>query len=120
MVQLTIWHQDGTCTIHQAPVGGNLRLFLLEIGHTPYTQITQNLNCGGRGLCATCGVWLLDPGQVVPMHWHDKAADAFGYPRLSCQIELHEDLTICMVDKWIWGHQGTRTADTEQAHKSDY
>ncbi|MEO0473509.1 MAG: (2Fe-2S)-binding protein, partial [Bacteroidota bacterium] len=53
------------------------------------------------GICATCGVWIHE--HIQPTHWHDKAADRFGYPRLSCQIRIVEDLTIELVDKIIWG-----------------
>lgn len=86
-----------------ATAGENLRRLLLNHDLSPYTQYTQKLNCGGRGLCATCGVWLAKDNQVQPVHWHDRAAKMFGYPRLSCQIQVNRDLTIYMVDKWIWG-----------------
>lgn len=83
--------------------GANLRRVLLDSGLSPYAVLTKRANCGGRGLCATCGVWI-DSGEPVPEHWHDKLAAQFGYPRLSCQITIREDMTIRLVkDKWIWG-----------------
>ena len=84
------------------PHGTNLRQCLLEMGYSPYTAITQRANCGGRGLCATCGVWVAP--EPEPAHWHDKAAKAFGYPRLSCQIAVDFDMTVTLLDdKLIWG-----------------
>jgi ferredoxin len=54
-------------------------------------------------LCATCGV-LIQEGSVAPQHWHDKLAQNFGYPRLSCQIYIHSNLTVkILTDKVIWG-----------------
>ena len=35
--------------------GSNLRQVLLDQDFSPYTRYTARLNCGGRGLCATCG-----------------------------------------------------------------
>lgn len=82
--------------------GTVLRQALLNAGISPYTRLTRRLNCGGRGLCATCGVWLRE-NAPDPRHWHDSAAALFGYPRLSCQIVVDRDLTIELVDKWVWG-----------------
>ena len=86
----------------KAEQGDILRDVLLAQGFSPYTHVTRKLNCGGRGLCATCGVWIEE--DVQPKHWHDKAADAFGYPRLSCQITVEQDMTVrLLTDKVIWG-----------------
>nr|WP_240479572.1 2Fe-2S iron-sulfur cluster-binding protein [Haloprofundus marisrubri] len=86
----------------RATRGANLRDLLLENGFSPYTVLTERLNCGGRGLCATCGVRLEDGPS--PTHWHDSLAERFGYPRLSCQIAVDDDLTVSIVeDKLVWG-----------------
>lgn len=86
-----------------APHGARLRDVLLSHGHSPHGAWTQTLNCGGRGLCATCGVWFLNH-EPAPTHWHDKAACAYGYPRLSCQVQVTSELRIALVDgKKIWG-----------------
>lgn len=82
--------------------GTNLRQIMLEKGISPYTRYTRKLNCGGKGICATCGVWI-EEGAPAPDHWHDKAAKRFGYPRLSCQITVKEDMVVRLVDKTIWG-----------------
>ena len=80
--------------------GRVLRDVLLEAGLSPYSRLTERANCGGRGLCATCGVRV---AGVEPDHWHDRLADRFGYPRLSCQIVVEEDLRVELVEKVVWG-----------------
>ncbi len=80
--------------------GRVLRDVLLEAGVSPYSRLTDRVNCGGRGLCATCGVRVSD---VEPDHWHDKLAKRFGYPRLSCRIVVEEDLRVELVEKVVWG-----------------
>ncbi|MEM8861147.1 MAG: 2Fe-2S iron-sulfur cluster-binding protein [Chloroflexota bacterium] len=97
---------NGEETTLQAKDGENLRQFLLDNlsdEGTPYTKYTKKLNCRGRGICATCGVWIAENESLSPEHWHDKAAKAFGYPRLSCQVAIRQDLTVFQVDKWLWG-----------------
>jgi len=90
--------------------GDNLRETLLAHGVSPYTSVTRRLNCGGRGLCATCGVWI-DEAAPAPEHWHDRLAADFGYPRLSCQITVETDMTIRLVeDKVIWGGRDAQRA----------
>jgi len=89
--------------ILSVPHGANLRHTLLEAGFSPYTTITKWANCGGRGLCATCGVWI-ESGEPAPQQWHDRIGSSFGYPRLSCQITITNDMTIRILDdKMIWG-----------------
>lgn len=86
------------------PVGATLREVLLEAELSPYTRWTARANCGGRGLCATCGVRLRD--DAAPEHWHDKLAERFGYPRLSCQIEVTDDLVVELDrEKRVWGRR---------------
>jgi ferredoxin len=82
--------------------GRNLRRVLLSAELSPYTDLAESLNCGGRGLCATCGVRIIE-GSVPPTHWHDRAAARFGYPRLSCQVTVTGDLTVELVEKRVWG-----------------
>ncbi len=36
-------------------------------------------------------------------HWHDAAAVRFGYPRLSCCIEVEKPMTVRLLDKHVWG-----------------
>ena len=85
------------------PDGANLRQVLLRHGLSPYARFTRRVNCGGRGLCATCGV-RLSADAPAPVHWHDQLAARFGYPRLSCQITVRRPLVVHLLpDKRIWG-----------------
>lgn len=107
--RLIVHHKDGH-EEYWVPNGVNLRHTLIQLGYTPYTSITKKLNCGGRGLCATCGVWI-DSDSVSPRHWHDRAAAYFGYPRLSCQIVVTADITVYLIsDKVIWGKRDPQKA----------
>jgi len=89
--------------------GRNLRRVMLDAGLSPYAAATRRLNCGGRGLCATCGVRVRE-GPATD-HWHDRLAARFGYPRLSCQIPVDRPMTVALVDKRVWG--GRRPSDDE-------
>ncbi|ELZ79043.1 2Fe-2S iron-sulfur cluster binding domain-containing protein [Haloferax gibbonsii ATCC 33959] len=82
--------------------GTVLRDALLEAGISPYARLTKRANCGGRGLCATCGVRIRS-GEPTAHHWHDDLAARFGYPRLSCQIRVDESMTVELVEKTVWG-----------------
>jgi len=82
-------------------VGRNLRRVLLDADLSPYAAATRRLNCGGRGLCATCGVRVRD--GPPPAHWHDRLAARFGYPRLSCRVTVDGPMTVELVDKRVWG-----------------
>lgn len=87
----------------QTAPGSNLRKVLLQAGLSPYTKLTRKLNCGGRGICATCGVWIHQP-YVEPIHWHDRLAKNYGYARLSCQITVQKDMLVALdTKKRIWG-----------------
>lgn len=100
-VTVTVVH-DGATTELTATRGTVLRDLLLDHGFSPYTTLTERLNCGGRGLCATCGVRLHEGPDAE--HWHDRLAARFGYPRLSCQVTVDEDVTVALVDdKRVWG-----------------
>ena len=101
LVTLTVFNGDVRHDL-QVPTGSNLRQVLLAHDLSPYAALTQRANCGGRGLCATCGVWLED--APAPTHWHDRIGSRFGYPRLSCQITVARDLTVTLIpEKLIWG-----------------
>lgn len=107
MPRLTVIHGDRIDKI-DIEVGENLRQVLLKNEHSPYTRLTRVVNCGGRGLCATCGVWVVE-NEPQPEHWHDKLASKFAYPRLSCQITIADDITIQILDdKIVWGGRKNR------------
>jgi ferredoxin len=90
----------------EVPAGANLRRVLLQAGISPYAPLTRRVNCGGRGLCATCGVHVIE-NAPAPSHWHDRIGHRFGYPRLSCQVIVESDMTVrILTDKIIWGRRG--------------
>ena len=109
-VAVTVATQDGETTIG-IERGDVLRDALLERGFDVYGTVSQYANCGGRGLCATCTVEV-DPAPE-PSHWHDAAAVRFGYPRLSCCIEVEEPLTVRLLDKHVWGQVFPRRTTPE-------
>jgi len=94
-------HTGGETTTLSAPAGAVLRDVLRAAGISPHSRAGRRLNCGGRGLCATCGVRLVDSPD--PEHWHDRLAARFGYPRLSCQLRVTRNLTVEIPDKLVWG-----------------
>lgn len=81
--------------------GRVLRDALLERGFRVYGTVSQYGNCGGRGLCGTCGV-AVEPAPAAT-HWHDRAAARFGYPRLSCCLTVDRPMTVELLDKHVWG-----------------
>ena len=89
--------------------GRNLRRVLLDADLSPYAAATRRLNCGGRGICATCGVRVREGPPAD--HWHDRLADRFGYPRLSCQIAVDRPMTVSLVDKRVWGGRRSDASD---------
>lgn len=100
-VIITVWKAGKRSEI-RAKKGDNLRKCLLAHNLSPYTTITSTLNCGGRGLCATCGVFV-HQNAPKPIHLHDQLAEKFHYPRLSCQITISSDMVIEIPKKVIWG-----------------
>jgi ferredoxin len=101
-VRVVVRH-GGDETVTRAAVGTTLRDHLLEHGLSPYARLTERANCGGNGLCATCGV-RIPAGEPDPTHWHDRLAARFGYPRLSCQIRIRGPMVVELVDdKRVWG-----------------
>jgi ferredoxin len=90
------WHE------FDASAGANLRRLLLRHDLSPYTRWTKHVHCGGRGLCATCGVRIVE--APAPTHWHDQLAARYGDPRLSCRVTIDRPLTVCLLpDKRVWG-----------------
>ena len=115
MARLRVTDRSGRVHDLEAERGANLRRSLLGAGLSPYVALTERANCGGRGLCATCGVWLAP--APPPTHWHDRLAAAWGYPRLSCQVSVEDDLEVEIPDKVVWGRR--RARETRQALRND-
>ena len=101
MPALTVTDREGATHRLEVAGGANLRRSLLDAGLSPYVALTSRANCGGRGLCATCGVWVAPP--PAPVHWNGRMAAPWGYPRLSCQITVERDLAVEIPPKIVWG-----------------
>jgi ferredoxin len=101
---VTVAHPEGKTRL-SVPHGAVLRDALLAADLTPHSRAGRRLNCGGRGLCATCGVRVED--APAPDHWHDDLAARFGYPRLSCQIRVTDDMRVEVPEKLVWGGRET-------------
>ena len=99
-IPVTVTDGDSETTIHVRE-GRTLREALLKRDFEVYGSVSRRANCGGRGLCGTCGVRLADP--PAPEQWHDAAAERWGYPRLSCQIRVTGPMTVELVEKAVWG-----------------
>nr|WP_284014696.1 2Fe-2S iron-sulfur cluster-binding protein [Halobaculum sp. DT92] len=105
---MRVRHADGEVLL-RVEHGAMLRDALLaaderrdDVDLSPYARATERLNCGGRGLCATCGVRVVEGPDAD--HWHDRLAARFGYPRLSCRIRVVAPMTVELVaDKRVWG-----------------
>jgi len=109
-IPVTVISGDEQTTI-EVERGATLRDALLQRGFPVYGTVSQYANCGGRGLCSTCTVEV-DPAPE-PTHWHDAAAVRFGYPRLSCCIEVDRPLTVRLLEKHIWGQVLPRQISSE-------
>ena len=104
-VTITVVTPDGAVEELTAAEGAVLRDVLLEADLSPHSRYARSLNCGGNGLCATCGVRLAEPPE--PDHWHDDLADRFGYPRLACQLRVRDGMRVRLLDKRVWGSRET-------------
>jgi len=99
-VPVTVIDGEYETTI-EVPRGTVLRDALSKRGFEVYGSVSRIANCGGRGLCGTCGVRIEDAPE--PSQWHDAAAERWGYPRLSCQIRVEEPLRVELLEKVLWG-----------------
>jgi len=99
-VGLTVVDGDEEAVLSVAS-GTTLRDALLANGFSPHGSVSRVTNCGGRGLCGTCGVRVDDP--PAPDHWHDGLSERWGYPRLSCQLTVEDDMRVELVEKVVWG-----------------
>lgn len=93
---------DGTEeTTIEVAAGTVLRDALSDYGFGVYGSVSRVANCGGRGLCGTCGVRIEE--SIPAAGYHDAAAKRWGYPRLSCQIQVTGPLTVTLIEKTVWG-----------------
>ena len=83
--------------------GENLREAALRNGIEIYRGIHKQINCRGRGSCATCRVLIVNDTlkSASPMRLLEKirlglsyVAIGFDHMRLSCQVSVHGDLDV--------------------------
>ena len=114
-VTITVERPDGERRDLSVEGGAVLRDVLLAHGLSPHGRYARRVNCGGNGLCATCGVRLAEPPD--PGHWHDDLAARFGYPRLSCQLRVRDGMRVRLLEKRVWGSrdpEGSRPASRSE------
>lgn len=90
----TVAVKDGD-TWHDLAVehGRSLRAVLREHNLSPHGWLTRHLNCDGQGHCSACAVDV-DVGADKPDQWLDRFLDDNGFGRLSCQINVTEDMAV--------------------------
>lgn len=81
------WHQL------EVPHGRTLRAALRAHDLSPHGMLTSYLNCGGQGHCAACTVDI-EAGAEAPDQWLDTLLQAQGIGRLSCQLDVTQDMAI--------------------------
>jgi ferredoxin len=81
------WHEL------DVPHGRTLRDALWAHDLPPHGALTRHLNCSGRGHCAACTVDI-EEGAEAPDQWLDTFLHAQDVGRLSCQIDVTQDMTI--------------------------
>ena len=83
----TEWHE------FEVSHGRTLRAALWEHGLPPHGSLTSYLNCGGQGHCALCTVDI-ENGEEDPNQWLDSFLHAQDVGRLSCQVDVTQDMTV--------------------------
>jgi ferredoxin len=97
----------------EVPKGANLRMAMIQNGIPVYRGIHQKsyANCGGKGSCGTCRVYVKDGDQNASAKgpWERiRTALAFfmiGHEdeaRLSCQTSVEGDMTIEATPEFNW------------------
>lgn len=99
-IPVTVIDGDDETSIEVRP-GTVLREALGAHGFEVYGSVSRVANCGGRGICGTCGVRIREDLPAAGVH--DAAAKRWGYPRLSCRIRVTEPITVELVEKVVWG-----------------
>jgi ferredoxin len=77
----------------QVEHGRTLRAALREHNLSPHGWLTRHLNCDGQGHCTACAVEVTE-GEEAPEQWLDAFMHAQDLGRLSCQIDVTEDMVV--------------------------
>jgi len=80
----------------EAPPGRTVREVALEHGIKVNREPIKGLNCGGRGLCGTCKVWVNTETDTAlsPPSLLERFHGASGGRRLACRAEIRGDVRI--------------------------
>jgi ferredoxin len=73
--------------------GTILRDALRDAGYSPHNLVTDIVNCGGQGHCATCAVEIVEgdpPAEAVV----DTLLSVAGLGRVSCTIPVDRDMVV--------------------------
>ena len=83
---------------HQAidvQAGRSIREIALEVGIYPNREFFRGFNCGGRGLCGTCKVWVHAPDKATsPPNLRERFHGMGDGRRLACQTRVLGDLEV--------------------------
>ena len=76
--------------------GRSVREIALEAGIYPNREYFRGFNCGGRGLCGTCKVWLreLTDHAVSPPNMRERFHGMGDGRRLACQARVQGDIEV--------------------------
>ena len=85
--------------IVNATKGQTIREVALKHGVYLNREYIYHLNCGGRGLCGTCRVWVKDRNEpaLTPRTTMEKAYGMRGMQRLACQAKILADVAVYTV-----------------------
>lgn len=75
--------------------GRKVRAIALENGIYVNREWVKGVNCGGRGICGTCNVWIkAADGAVSPPNMREKLHGMGVGRRLACQTEVRGDIEV--------------------------
>jgi ferredoxin len=97
----------------EVPKGTNLRQAMIQNGIPVYRGIHQKsyANCGGKGTCGTCRVYVKDGDENAgKKNLRERLRTAFAFfmighedeARLSCQTTVEGDMTIEATPEFNW------------------
>jgi len=97
----------------EVPKGANLRLAMIENGIPVYRGVHQKsyANCGGKGQCGTCRVYIKDgDDHASPKGLKERLRSVLAWwiighedeVRLSCQTTVEGDMTVEGTPEFNW------------------
>lgn len=97
----------------EVPKGTNLRMAMIQNGIPVYRGVHQKsyANCGGKGRCGTCRVYIKDGDEnaSAPSVWERMRTALAPFminheheARLSCQTTVEGDMTVEATPEFNW------------------